>query len=26
VTISGTEFDFTAGGIVQIKGKDVNLN
>jgi type VI secretion system secreted protein VgrG len=26
VTISGTEFDFTAGGIFQIKGKDVNLN
>ncbi|MGF6270094.1 type VI secretion system secreted protein VgrG [Lelliottia nimipressuralis] len=26
VTISGTEFDFTAGGIVQIKGKDVNIN
>lgn len=26
VTISGTELDFTAGGIVQIKGKDVILN
>lgn len=26
VTISGTELDFAAGGIVQIKGKDVILN
>lgn len=26
VTISGTEFDFTAGGKAQIKGKDVFIN